>query len=672
MSSDDTDRPPKLSSGPAFFTVAVFAWIAAEGHWMIFGWMRTARNESSAGALAFLVLPSLLTTLFALAFWRWVHHELSCVCSYAASDAKVNPERKNEQLHCTEQAVAAASSLAQPNSTHDPAPRPAVAPAGEPDASFLASCEAAGAALDAEMGAAMGNEPLLCAMTLHLSEKFHLRWEPATGKGAADKVEEVPSSFVAAAKALHALAMRYPASDAPLAQGAFAWEFPPLRAGGEVAVTHALHTWVERTNSAAESALFSSMGIWISPYATRCLILWSTYTVYQIYTELLCDTHVIHPATFFAIVIQALGTLASAALLRAGRRESARWAFAATFAVVSVSNLAEAVLSGCKCLGTYATSHTIGCINTRNYPWQWALMNGATALKNVFVAGIATHPRRTFDIVAGVIPFFEILNVVPMALTDPKLFDGIIVGGAMTSALLFGIGTYIFIGRSRALLIARRLADDDAARYVRLWEQLLHPEVFREKLLLLEDAWREVQNGALDVPKRQLDAPSLHALLVQADELNDLLQAKMYDLCTAHGGEHKVCGIKAEARALQKVFRSYGGDWRRLGDLCRTSLVFHDLASMEACLRAIGTDPELQVARVGDAKMRLRESYDAAALSGGYRDIQLCVRLDTAEARARGVATHLCEVQLHFAPIIALKSSGGHKTYVLCRNLSGN
>ena len=47
------------------------------------------------------------------------------------------------------------------------------------------------------------------------------------------------------------------------------------------------------------------------------------------------------------------------------------------------------------------------------------------------------------------------------------------------------------------------------------------------------------------------------------------------------------------------------------------------------------------------------------------------MRLNTPEARARGVHEHLAEVQLHLAPIIALKSGGGHKTYVLRRNLSG-
>ena len=92
----------------------------------------------------------------------------------------------------------------------------------------------------------------------------------------------------------------------------------------------------------------------------------------------------------------------------------------------------------------------------------------------------------------------------------------------------------------------------------------------------------------------------------------------------------------------------------------------------EACLRTIGADSELEVLKVSDDKMRLREGFDAAKLSGGYRDIQLCVRLNTESTRALGVHVHLCEVQLHFAPIIKLKSGGGHKTYVLRRNLSGN
>ena len=157
----------------------------------------------------------------------------------------------------------------------------------------------------------------------------------------------------------------------------------------------------------------------------------------------------------------------------------------------------------------------------------------------------------------------------------------------------------------------------------------------------------------------------------QADELNDLLAVKLYDICEAHGGEFHASMVKGEARALQKVFRSYDGNWRKLCDLCRASLVFDSISKMEACLLAIGDDGDLDVVRAHESKMRLRESFNAAEESGGYRDIQLCVRLSSSEACARKVHKHLAEVQLHYAPIIDLKSDGGHGNYVLRRNLRG-
>ena len=36
-----------------------------------------------------------------------------------------------------------------------------------------------------------------------------------------------------------------------------------------------------------------------------------------------------------------------------------------------------------------------------------------------------------------------------------------------------------------------------------------------------------------------------------------------------------------------------------------------------------------------------------------------------------GGVWHVCEVQLHLASIAALKSDGGHRSYVMWRNLSG-
>ena len=122
---------------------------------------------------------------------------------------------------------------------------------------------------------------------------------------------------------------------------------------------------------------------------------------------------------------------------------------------------------------------------------------------------------------------------------------------------------------------------------------------------------------------------------------------------------------------MQKVFRTYGGDWRRLSDLCRASLLFRAPAQMAACLDALAADDQLLLLRTGPGKMRLREDFDASAHTGGYRDVQLSVALNTRETRARGVHNHLAEVQLHLAPIAALKSDGGHKSYVTRRNLRG-
>ena len=117
------------------------------------------------------------------------------------------------------------------------------------------------------------------------------------------------------------------------------------------------------------------------------------------------------------------------------------------------------------------------------------------------------------------------------------------------------------------------------------------------------------------------------------------------------------------------MFRTYGGDWRRLTDLCRASLVFETVPQMAACLDAIGKDAELLMVPMGDGKMRLRDDFDAAVETGGYRDVQLSVMLNTEASQARGVHRHMAEVQLHLAPIAALKSEGGHKSYVTRRNL---
>lgn len=174
--------------------------------------------------------------------------------------------------------------------------------------------------------------------------------------------------------------------------------------------------------------------------------------------------------------------------------------------------------------------------------------------------------------------------------------------------------------------------------------------------------------GESEAKRQPRKVASFEELFKEADRLNDLFQHKLFTLCAQHGGKFHRAPVKKEGRALQKVVRSYQRKWRMLTDLVRTSLEFRRITDMTACLDAIGEDPEIVVLRTSDAKMRLRESFDAEQ-TGGYRDIQLSVRLDSLEARERGVHQHVAEVQLHLEALHQLKHEGGHRAYIIARNL---
>ena len=71
-----------------------------------------------------------------------------------------------------------------------------------------------------------------------------------------------------------------------------------------------------------------------------------------------------------------------------------------------------------------------------------------------------------------------------------------------------------------------------------------------------------------------------------------------------------------------------------------------------------------------ETKCRLRDDFNAEKLSGGYRDVQLSVRLVSQESLARGCESHVCEVQLHVKRFYNIKSDEGHAAYVRARNLA--
>jgi len=131
-------------------------------------------------------------------------------------------------------------------------------------------------------------------------------------------------------------------------------------------------------------------------------------------------------------------------------------------------------------------------------------------------------------------------------------------------------------------------------------------------------------------------------------------------------------GVKNPERTAAKLFRSYGGDWPRLCDLTRTTLVCDTMEQVGAVLRAIQADT--QVKHVS-TKMRLGTSTKANAMAAacfGYRDIQIGVIFCGEEAKRRGIADwYICEVQVHLRCMLNEKSDQGHKEYVKWRDTMG-
>ena len=228
--------PPRLGFGAALFLV-----IVADVLFNNLLGRALGSTPGAAAGLAILLVPMPLTVLFAWQLWRWINHKPSGGARGTASGAKVVPERL-QQLRRAMPAVEAANEL---RPAHAPAPRPVVALAGAPDAPFLAHCAGATVFLAAELAAADGTQR--AAMLKQLCEHHQLRWEAAAAGGAAAASDaEVPASFDAAARELAV----------PLAQGAFAWDVPPLRAGGEAVVARALVRLLELAEGNMDAARF--------------------------------------------------------------------------------------------------------------------------------------------------------------------------------------------------------------------------------------------------------------------------------------------------------------------------------------------------------------------------------------------------------------------------------
>jgi hypothetical protein len=90
------------------------------------------------------------------------------------------------------------------------------------------------------------------------------------------------------------------------------------------------------------------------------------------------------------------------------------------------------------------------------------------------------------------------------------------------------------------------------------------------------------------------------------------------------------------------------GDYSKVLDMLRTSIVCGSLLEVDAALRYLRRSKDINVRRYKD---RLSPSTEPAA--GGYRDFQICLVIDG----------YVVELQLHLQRIIGVKHGSGHQAY---------
>lgn len=482
-------------------------------------------------------------------------------------------------------------------------------------------------------------------------------------------------------KELHQMLMRYPCSPeltALLDQHGFQWHNRPLRG---IDLDRAGLRWMDRTASAADSSFFSALGIWTSPYA----IPYFGFAVFASWV-MLAFFIMMNPNFFKSFSLMFLWYMSSLVLQTAtlvqlwrGRRLQAQRLYALMGTIFGLYTFADCILLLGK-WGPYSKEHVPPMafefdVKVTSYPWQVVLAHFLNGIGHaVMQVGLGLYPNWTFHWIVslhGTGHWLVALLLLPVTEgMDRPWIKSYLTGQTWGAAATWGIGTFLWFRRKYALEDAKVLMDKEFVKYHEQWQSMLKWPGFKQSLALQEAAWNRIMAKALHVPRRQLSAKSLGDLFQQADRLNDRYQRKMFEICQRHGGSLFFCEVKQHSRTLQKMYRAYKGDWRQLCDLVRTSMVFTELPSLTACMEDLAADPELKLVAVCQDKMRLSEVYDSR-LSGGYRDVQLTVMLDNAATRSLGCHEHRAELQLHIRDVIALKTEGGHATYVQCRNLRG-
>jgi hypothetical protein len=102
-------------------------------------------------------------------------------------------------------------------------------------------------------------------------------------------------------------------------------------------------------------------------------------------------------------------------------------------------------------------------------------------------------------------------------------------------------------------------------------------------------------------------------------------------------------------------------DVSSLVDVCRQSIVFQTVENITVCLASIAEDPDVRVLRI---KNRLDPGFDARR-SAGYRDVAINIQIISAQTKALGIDSHVCELQLMLQSVAELKVSHTYPSHSL-------
>jgi len=200
---------------------------------------------------------------------------------------------------------------------------------------------------------------------------------------------------------------------------------------------------------------------------------------------------------------------------------------------------------------------------------------------------------------------------------------------------------------------ARKLVSEDESRYDSEWQDIWQKQEL--EVLSLAKSAGTFAPGLIKQPACSLDSLFEDAALVDSS-----FQHAVSSWAARCDGIHHLAPRKGISRTLQKVRRAYGDEASKLVDVVRSAIVFQSVAALRACLELI-----LKESDVRRLKNRFDPAYNAAS-SAGYRDLSLNIAWPLPGGRE-----HVCEVQLHLAPIYALKTEGGHRRYIQFRNALG-